>query len=80
MYARLLRDYAQSGSYWRRCCFVHACGGILTVFSAKFVHVRTRELRPSIWLCPHSTLTSTLAPSYVLCLQPPTPCQATLQP
>jgi hypothetical protein len=40
MYARLLRDYAQSGSYWRRCCFVHACAGFLTVFSAKFVHVR----------------------------------------
>ena len=40
MYARLLRDYAQSSSYWRRCCFVHACAGFLTVFSAKFVHVR----------------------------------------
>ena len=40
MFARLLRDYAQSSSYWRRCCFVHACSGFLTVFSAKFVQVR----------------------------------------
>ena len=39
MFARLLREYAQSGSYWRRCCFVHACSGFLTVFSAKFIQV-----------------------------------------
>ena len=42
MYVRLLREYAQSGSYWRRCCYVHACSGFLTVFSARFIQVPPR--------------------------------------
>jgi len=44
MYVRLLREYAQSGSYWRRCCFVHACSGFLDVFSAKFVQVSPQDV------------------------------------
>ena len=51
MYVRLLRDYAQSSSYWRRCCFIHACSGFLDVFSAKFVQVATRDTEIIFRLC-----------------------------
>ena len=44
MYVRLLREYAHSTSYWRRCCFVHTCSGFLDVFSAKFVQVSLQDV------------------------------------